>query len=176
MSAWRCQTTDGSVHSAHSHWVPAVCMAPCWDPEMAGRTQMEIWDPVCAGIPEPRLPVRPPAGLIPKLALSGGLCHPQASAREPRATGNALPADRSCEPVQTQETQPRQGQGCRGREPDVPRVQPACPGKAHGGGRIEIILGNSATKLLVLSAFFLPQNRFEQKENHRASERLREKN
>lgn len=113
MSAWRCQTTDGSVHSAHSHWVPAVCMAPCWDPEMAGRTQMEIWDPVCAGIPEPRLPVRPPAGLIPKLALSGGLCHPQASAREPRATGNALPADRSCEPGRRR--RPSRGKG-RGAE------------------------------------------------------------
>uniref|UniRef100_A0A452TY78 Carboxypeptidase Z n=1 Tax=Ursus maritimus TaxID=29073 RepID=A0A452TY78_URSMA len=73
------QTTDGSVHSAYSHWVPAVYMAPCWDPEMAGRTQMEIWDPVCAGLPELRLLVWPPAGLIPKLALGGGLCHPQAS-------------------------------------------------------------------------------------------------
>lgn len=54
-------------------------------------------------------------------------------------------------------------------------AEPTCPGKALGGGPREIILGNSATKLLVPSAFFLPQNRFEQKENHRASERLREK-
>lgn len=136
---------------------------------------MEIWDPVCAGLPELRLLVWPPAGLIPKLALGGGLCHPQASVPQ-AALCQQIGAVSLCRHRRPGRGSTGKGQGCRGREPDIPWAQPACPGKVHGGGRREIILGNSATKLLVLSAFFLPQNRFEQKENHRASERLREKN
>jgi hypothetical protein len=45
--------------------------------------------------------------------------------------------------------------------------QARCPGKTSGVSWREIILGVSATKLWVLLAFFLLNNHFEQKQNHR---------
>lgn len=62
----------------------------------------------------------------------------------------------------------------RGKEPDIAvgPGPPARPGEARRVGWREFILGQSATKLLVPSAFFSLRNHFEQKRNHRASETL----